>query len=344
MTTYATVAMSASTSPISTARSTSRPASSVGREGPRGRLCLPRRRRPTRAHALEAVLRLVRDRSARAAPPVVPGRGDRRGARRGAARPRARARFHHDGVVPHGEGASSGGIFFEDPDGIRLEIYTATGADAHQAGPERRPDLRVLLGHVARGRARGPGTRGRRRDRGTSCWGPGTQHPSGRARVPHRAALDPARRDRQGRPPVGQSALRRAGLRHDAGREHVSHIAAHPLPGDPLTHIPGAVGALALEPATERRMRLNGHATTDATGSRSTLEQVYSNCPKYIAKRHPMPRAANAIGTRAAASTTQPSACSRRRTRPSSPPARGGSRRLAPRRPSRGSSPSTTAR
>lgn len=37
--------------------------------------------------------------------------------------------FHHDGVVPHAEGAASGGIFFEDPDGIRLEIYSATGAE-----------------------------------------------------------------------------------------------------------------------------------------------------------------------------------------------------------------------
>lgn len=29
----------------------------------------------------------------------------------------------YDGIVPHGEGASSGGVFFTDPDGIRLEIY-----------------------------------------------------------------------------------------------------------------------------------------------------------------------------------------------------------------------------
>jgi catechol 2,3-dioxygenase-like lactoylglutathione lyase family enzyme len=38
--------------------------------------------------------------------------------------------FHHDGVVPHREGADSGGVFFEDPDGIRLEIFTATGVAA----------------------------------------------------------------------------------------------------------------------------------------------------------------------------------------------------------------------
>jgi lactoylglutathione lyase len=36
-------------------------------------------------------------------------------------------RLHHDGIVPHSEGASSGGIFFEDPDGIRLEIFTGAG-------------------------------------------------------------------------------------------------------------------------------------------------------------------------------------------------------------------------
>lgn len=34
----------------------------------------------------------------------------------------------HDGVVPHGEGTPSGGVFFEDPDGLRLEVYAPTGA------------------------------------------------------------------------------------------------------------------------------------------------------------------------------------------------------------------------
>jgi catechol 2,3-dioxygenase-like lactoylglutathione lyase family enzyme len=49
------------------------------------------------------------------------------------------ATIHHDGIVAHGEGASSGGIFFEDPDGIRLEIFSATGATGRRvpaaAGP-----------------------------------------------------------------------------------------------------------------------------------------------------------------------------------------------------------------
>ncbi|MFJ4872897.1 VOC family protein [Streptomyces sp. NPDC088757] len=43
------------------------------------------------------------------------------------------AEFSHDGVVPHGENGTSGGIFFTDPDGIRLEIYAPTGADPADA-------------------------------------------------------------------------------------------------------------------------------------------------------------------------------------------------------------------
>jgi lactoylglutathione lyase len=41
--------------------------------------------------------------------------------------------FLHDGIVPHGEGTHSGGVFFEDPDGIRLEIYSPTGAHDYAA-------------------------------------------------------------------------------------------------------------------------------------------------------------------------------------------------------------------
>lgn len=41
--------------------------------------------------------------------------------------------FIYDGIVPHSEGAQSGGIFFEDPDGIRLEIYAPTGAGERAA-------------------------------------------------------------------------------------------------------------------------------------------------------------------------------------------------------------------
>jgi hypothetical protein len=39
------------------------------------------------------------------------------------------ASIHYDGVTAHAEGAQSGGVYFDDPDGIRLEIFAATGAD-----------------------------------------------------------------------------------------------------------------------------------------------------------------------------------------------------------------------
>lgn len=41
--------------------------------------------------------------------------------------------FFYDGVVAHGEGAASGGVFFHDPDGVRLEIYATTGVDGDSA-------------------------------------------------------------------------------------------------------------------------------------------------------------------------------------------------------------------
>jgi catechol 2,3-dioxygenase-like lactoylglutathione lyase family enzyme len=46
---------------------------------------------------------------------------------------------YHDGIVAHREGASSGGIFFEDPDGTRLEIYAPTGAEQHEAPSSAAP-------------------------------------------------------------------------------------------------------------------------------------------------------------------------------------------------------------
>lgn len=49
------------------------------------------------------------------------------------------AAFAHDGVVPHGEGASSGRIFFSDPDGTRLEIYAPTGAGTAPASSGAAP-------------------------------------------------------------------------------------------------------------------------------------------------------------------------------------------------------------
>lgn len=41
------------------------------------------------------------------------------------------ANLVHDGIVRHGEHGTSGGVFFTDPDGVRLEIYAPeVGADA----------------------------------------------------------------------------------------------------------------------------------------------------------------------------------------------------------------------
>ncbi|MFB8777776.1 VOC family protein [Streptomyces broussonetiae] len=45
----------------------------------------------------------------------------------------AGAAFAHEGVVAHAEGAASGGIFFHDPDGTRLEISAPSGAQAAPA-------------------------------------------------------------------------------------------------------------------------------------------------------------------------------------------------------------------
>ncbi|MER5965889.1 VOC family protein [Streptomyces sp. NPDC002057] len=43
------------------------------------------------------------------------------------------ATFAHEGVVAHHEGAASGGIFFHDPDGTRLEISVPKGAEGAEA-------------------------------------------------------------------------------------------------------------------------------------------------------------------------------------------------------------------
>jgi len=39
----------------------------------------------------------------------------------------AGASFIYDGPVSHREGSASGGIFFEDPDGIRIEVGASSG-------------------------------------------------------------------------------------------------------------------------------------------------------------------------------------------------------------------------
>ncbi|OLT11185.1 pyridoxamine 5-phosphate oxidase [Actinomadura sp. CNU-125] len=67
-------------------------------------------------------------------------------------------------------------------------------------------------------------------------------------------------------------------------------IDARTGPDDPLHRAlaePAAVGLLAIEPSRHRRMRMNGRAVPTPHGLRVRLDQVYSNCPKYIQKRRP---------------------------------------------------------
>ncbi|SED36969.1 VOC family protein [Streptomyces sp. TLI_105] len=49
------------------------------------------------------------------------------------------ASFAYEGVVAHREGAASGGIFFHDPDGTRLEISVPKGAEGAEAPSETAP-------------------------------------------------------------------------------------------------------------------------------------------------------------------------------------------------------------
>lgn len=65
-------------------------------------------------------------------------------------------------------------------------------------------------------------------------------------------------------------------------------IDAFPAAGDPLHEAlarPARIGMIALQPERRRRMRVNGFAAPAEAGLRITVEQVYSNCPKYISRR-----------------------------------------------------------
>ncbi|MBT2381282.1 pyridoxamine 5'-phosphate oxidase family protein [Streptomyces sp. ISL-111] len=66
-------------------------------------------------------------------------------------------------------------------------------------------------------------------------------------------------------------------------------IGALPAADDPLgaaLREPGTrVGMIAIEPATRRRIRLNGTSVPEADGVRVALDQVIGNCPKYLQKR-----------------------------------------------------------
>ncbi|MBT2898587.1 pyridoxamine 5'-phosphate oxidase family protein [Streptomyces sp. McG3] len=72
-------------------------------------------------------------------------------------------------------------------------------------------------------------------------------------------------------------------------------VGALPPPGDPLAGLlsgagaegaaPARVGMIGIEPATRRRMRMNGRAVRAGDGLRVDLDQALGNCPKYIQER-----------------------------------------------------------
>ncbi len=96
-------------------------------------------------------------------------------------------------------------------------------------------------------------------------------------------------------------------------------IAAAPLPGDPLAgnlRTEAFAGLLAIDLATRRRMRVNGRLEC-AAGLPITIrvDQVYSNCPKYIQRRaaeEGMPQVASRVFQRARSLTEEQRAWIRR--------------------------------
>ncbi|MEV0358186.1 pyridoxamine 5'-phosphate oxidase family protein [Nocardia sp. NPDC050697] len=79
------------------------------------------------------------------------------------------------------------------------------------------------------------------------------------------------------------------GFAHTAD-EHTVLIDTRPDPADPIAAAlttAAPIGLIALQPQRRRRMRINGTAEPHGAGLRITTEQVYSNCPKYIARRDP---------------------------------------------------------
>ena len=65
---------------------------------------------------------------------------DQRGVRQVEKRLRDRGvAIHHDGLVAHKPGAKSGGVYFFDPDGIRLEVNASSGFGEHDAPSGEQP-------------------------------------------------------------------------------------------------------------------------------------------------------------------------------------------------------------
>ncbi|MGW4643101.1 pyridoxamine 5'-phosphate oxidase family protein [Sphaerisporangium sp. NPDC004334] len=96
--------------------------------------------------------------------------------------------------------------------------------------------------------------------------------------------------DHQGR--VWASAL--TGPEGFADAPDERHVVIGALPTGPLAGLfddagqdGRDIGVIAIEPATRRRMRVNGRARREGDHLVVRTEQVYSNCPKYIQRREP---------------------------------------------------------
>ncbi|GGL05541.1 pyridoxamine 5'-phosphate oxidase family protein [Planomonospora parontospora] len=104
-----------------------------------------------------------------------------------------------------------------------------------------------------------------------------------------------------------------AGFARPAGERTVV-VGALPGRHDPLAALfrdgAGAgggheIGMLAIEPATRRRMRVNGRARRDGDRLTVRTDQVYANCPKYIQTREITGAAAGPPGEAGGASAAE---------------------------------------
>lgn len=95
-----------------------------------------------------------------------------------------------------------------------------------------------------------------------------------------------ASRDPEGR--VWASIVHGAPGFLSAPSEKAIAIDAAPIAGDPLAAnlVAGApLGALVIDLATRRRMRVNGRVERGASPIRIAVDEVFANCPKYIQRR-----------------------------------------------------------
>ncbi|HSP97090.1 MAG TPA: pyridoxamine 5'-phosphate oxidase family protein [Candidatus Dormibacteraeota bacterium] len=86
----------------------------------------------------------------------------------------------------------------------------------------------------------------------------------------------------------------------DAPDERTLAIAATPAPDDPLAAVlaVGApLGVLVIDPATRRRLRINGVVAAAGPPLRLTVGECFANCPKYIQQRELRPAGAARGGT-----------------------------------------------